>query len=491
MNHTNTQNILELDLSNNSELTEIGQYSFFEGDFGCFIKTKNSSSFNEVLSDGFLEITDMVDNIYIYESIFKNFITAEISIIDRYDIISKLDITGNEFVKIKFGTKGSEYPIDMILVLSKIKNKNEFNPQFTKYTFSLISEGFLKNQRTKISKTYTGSFSSMVESIFLDDELGFPISDTLFLEDTVSSKNRLIIPNISPVDAINMIASFSVGEMYDNATYLFFQTTKQYQFRSTASIINAIGSSKNFLKFGHAFTVKKEIPKLSSISEKMMNISEFEMLNDFDILKSTSIGSLGSKLIEHDIYRKAIYTREFEVLRDKYGGSDKYINLNENYIYPQGSVAKDNKDLSSFINSYINVVSSARADQYADNIGQESERTQFDKLPYDETILNRNSELTSLMINRAKIKIPGISGLQPGDIIKIAKSVFINNEHVEDKKLSGLWIIESISHQVGEKYFCIMYIIRDSYDKEYSDSYTFENISVESDPRITDTDSVN
>jgi hypothetical protein len=447
----------------------------------------------------------MVDSIHIYESMFKTFVTAEMVIIDKYNIISELDITGNEYVKIKFGTLGSEYPIHMTLVVSKIKDKSELNPQFIKYTFSLVSEGFLKNQRTKISKSYTDSFSNMAESIF--DE-NFPVYDTLFIEKTldditpddpltIGSTNRLIIPNISPADAMNMIASFSVGENNDNASYLFFQTTKQYHFRSTASIIK----EDEDLKFEGVFTVNKEVSKLDSIAAQMMNITEFKLMNDFDLLKSTSIGSLGSKLIEHDIYNKAIYRRDFQVLRDKYPDPDapaedsstdkEYINLNENYVYPHGAVEEGDSNLSSFTDSYINVVSSAREDQYADKIGNRGERTPYDRLPYDTTILNRNSELTSLMLLRAKIKIPGISGLQAGDVIKISKSILVDLDHDKDEKMSGKWIIESISHQITTKYECILYIIRDSYytEKEVG-RYEFERIGEDPEERITTKDLV-
>jgi hypothetical protein len=494
-----TNYILENDLTAAGALglTDPGQYSFHEKGFGCYIKTKATGTFAEDLVDGFLNISDMVDSIHVYESMFKTFVTAEMVIIDKYNIISKLEITGNEYVKIKFGTQGSKYPINMTLVVSKIKDKSELNPQFIKYTFSLVSEGFLKNQRTKISKSYKSSFSNMAEDIFIEN---FPSYDTLFIEKTEDTNNRLIIPNISPADAMNMISSFSVGENNDNASYLFFQTTKQYHFRSTASIIKEDREKPKFNP-ERAFTVNKEVSKLSPISEQMMNITEFKLLNDFDLLKSTSIGSLGSKLIEHDIYNKAIYTRYFQVLKDKYldpnapdenSNTDKeYINLNENYVYPHGSVDEDDSNLSSFTDSYINVVSSAREDQYADNIGEASKRTPYDQLPYDTTILNRNSELTSLMLLRAKIKIPGISGLQAGDVIKISKSIFVDLYHKPDEKMSGRWIIESISHQITTKYECILYIIRDSYDtKKEIGRYEFERIGEDPEERITPEDLV-
>ena len=136
-----TNYILENDLTAAGALglTDPGQYSFHEKGFGCYIKTKATGTFAEDLVDGFLNISDMVDSIHVYESMFKTFVTAEMVIIDKYNIISKLEITGNEYVKIKFGTQGSKYPINMTLVVSKIKDKSELNPQFIKYTFFTMS----------------------------------------------------------------------------------------------------------------------------------------------------------------------------------------------------------------------------------------------------------------------------------------------------------------------------------------------------------------
>jgi hypothetical protein len=51
-----------------------------------------------------------------------------------------------------------------------------------------------------------------------------------------------------------------------------------------------------------------------------------------------------------------------------------------------------------------------------------------------------------------------MSGIQAGDIIKIKYHDMIG----ENTKLSGRWLIESVSHQISDKYYCVLMIIRNS-----------------------------
>lgn len=490
--------ILQDDIINNVSLTEPGQFVLGDdGINGCLIQTKTTSP-------SFRDITEMVDTISVFESMFKTFVTAELVIVDKRDIIRELEITGNEFVKLKFETLGSEYPIDMMFVLSKIKDKEQISPSITKYTFSLISEAFLTNIRTKISKTLDGRFSDMVKVIWEDY---FPKSDKLWIEDSQDANNKIIVPNISPVNAIRMISSFCTGEESSNASFLFFQTTKSYQFRSTASLITFSEDTPRFEMgsilrgippYPSPFVIGAENPA-GSLIDKMLRVLEFEVSNDFDVAKFTSIGTFGSRLLEHDIYRKALYKRKFDILKDKFGeDSEKFENLNTNFLYPEGSIndadgivlepepdstvtEEDIYDISRFYDSHVNLVSSAREKQYSKDPRTESP---FEALPYDTTILQRNSELTALNIQRIKIKIAGISGLQAGDIIEIYKTPSDSSAAIggssnddEDIKISGKWFIESIAHNISDIYTCTIYIIRDSQNAELDPYVGFDRSS--------------
>lgn len=439
------------DLSENNELEEPGQFDLFK----VIITTKV----------GYVDIKSMVESFNLYESIFKTFVTGDITLLDRVGFANTSNITGTEPVYIEFGTKGSTFRIKSSLIVTKIKNQEKINENTSRYTLSLVAPEMLTDARTKISRSFEGKYSDMVKDIYTDY---LSSGNPLWLEET-DNNNRTIIPNKSPVDAINMLAQFSLAKTADNANFLFFQTTKSFHFRSISEMIYI-----DLIKpEGLTFRVEKEQASLSvPISEKFTRAIEFEIKSDGDILRHTAIGTYGSSLIKHNLRSKNWRKVDFsfhEVFTD---WDKKFIKINDNPISPDGPVTEDKKNLSDFPESYVNMVSGSEEHQYQTYYN----KPQFDKLDYENTILQRKSEMNSMNLQRAKLTIPGMSGLQAGDVISMfvpkpkASSGLSGDSIEEDKTVSGKWLIESIAHQVSEKYYCELMIIRDSVpnsQKEY------------------------
>jgi hypothetical protein len=115
---------------------------------------------------------------------------------------------------------------------------------------------------------------------------------------------------------------------------------------------------------------------------------------------------------------------------------------------------------------------------------------EFSKLDYENTILTRKSEMNGMNFLRAKLTIAGMSGLQAGDVISIFITTPYSSHSLEggvkdkDEKLSGKWLVESVAHQVSEKYYSVLMLIRDSVPEEQT-NYTSLNYR-DSTPEIID-----
>ena len=455
------------DLVQNKELEETGQFTLYE----CTISTKV----------GDVNVNKMVESFNIYESIFKTFITGDLTILDVENFLNIANITGTEPVKIKFGTKGSKHRIDVDLIVYKIKDKEKINENTNRYTLSLVSPEFLTDIRTKISKSFDGTYSDMVKNIYSD----YLSSGTPLWLEKVNNNNRVIIPNKSPVDAINMISQFAIAGNCDNSNFLFFQTTKSFHFRSITEMIYLGG----ILPEGLTFRIEKgEISPLVSIASKATRAIEFEIKSDLDILRNTKLGTYGSTLIKHDIRGKVWRESEWSY-HDQYVDNvdgKYYVKIGTYPISPDGPVTQDGKNLSDFPKSNITMISSAEEHSYQtlQNISE------FSKLDYENTILTRKSEMTGMNLLRAKLTIGGMSGIQAGDIISIFITTPYSSHSLEggvkdkDEKLSGKWLVESVSHQVSEKYYSVLMLIRDSVPEEQT-NYT-SLIYKDSTPEIID-----
>ncbi|MEO2147520.1 MAG: hypothetical protein ABGW56_00530, partial [Flavobacteriaceae bacterium] len=174
------------DLVQNTELEETGQFTLYK----CTISTKV----------GVVNVIKMVESFNIYESIFKTFVTGDLTLLDVDNFLNIANITGTEPVNIEFSTKGSKHRIDVDLIVYKIKDKEKINENTNRYTLSLVSPEFLTDIRTKISKSFDGTYSDIVKNIYSN----FLSSGTPLWLQKVNNSNRVIIPNKSPVDAINM-----------------------------------------------------------------------------------------------------------------------------------------------------------------------------------------------------------------------------------------------------------------------------------------------
>jgi hypothetical protein len=454
------------DLLNNKKLEEGGQFEIGK----CFIVTKH----------GEIDISKMISSIYVWEHMFRAFITAEVTVIDTRDVLTGTEMTGTEPVHLEFRTLGSAFPIAINMIVSHIKKRKKIKEIANEYTFSLISPEFLSNQRVKISTCYKDGPKEAIKDIFFN-RLGS--KQKLWLEDT-DNNNKIIIPNKSPIDAIGLLSQFAKSKE-GNASYLFFQTTKSYHYRSYAGMINAKNQGLSFTKAS-----EDPVPNQTPLA-KCSRMLGFDVDSDVDVLKQTKLGTYASRVIEYDICNKSIIPTTLDYHNDAFDGS--ILKLGEFPITPDGPVDEDKNNLSSFSNSKVELISAARTAnfrKYDLSAAHESGATHLDH----ENKKNRLTEINSMLIQRAKIKIPGISGIQAGDVIGInilrpaATDATGETPPELDEKLSGNWLIESVAHNlvVKDKYHCIIYIIRDSVGIKQTDYELLNYNSGESDFVIAD-----
>jgi hypothetical protein len=281
----------------------------------------------------------------------------------------------------------------------------------------------------------------------------------------------MIIPNKSPVQAINMISSFSTAVMQGNASFLFFQTTKSYQWRSFGDMIFYAGKEMSWQGIDINVEKEKLSPTSSSNTEKMLRAIDFKVETDVNIIQHTAIGTYGSTLVSHNIHAKTydISTWNYHERFDPDSTEIPMAKIAEFPITPHGPIDEDRNNLSGFYDSEVNMISTSREKQYT----ADPYKGTFQPLDYSGTVLQRKSELAASTMLRADLTIAGMSGIQAGDIITMninkADSVSgIAGGAVEpDRKLSGPWLVESVAHRIkGLKYFCVLKIARDSTNME-------------------------
>ena len=163
------------------------------------------------------EITDIkgvMIELNIFESIYSNALTGSIVIADAQNLIGKLQINGTERISFRLATPGAldtqRGSIDASIetghpfYVYKITDRKQIAPGTTLYTLHFGSREFIRNLRTKVSQTYRGNVAYQVIKILMDEN--YLDSKKEISYEPTGNINDVVIPNMRPFDAINMIA---------------------------------------------------------------------------------------------------------------------------------------------------------------------------------------------------------------------------------------------------------------------------------------------
>ena len=100
----------------------------------------------------------------IYESVFSNSLTANITLSEAVNLPTKLPIVGEEMVVMDItipgmrdgSDDGTKYMNPLYMYVHKITNHKLNGPQAVEYSLELVSEQYMNNIHARVSKSYSG-----------------------------------------------------------------------------------------------------------------------------------------------------------------------------------------------------------------------------------------------------------------------------------------------------------------------------------------------
>jgi hypothetical protein len=496
----------------------------FAGDYDLqYVHIRNHRGEGLQDTDG-ENISDMVVELNIYESLYNHAITGSLVIADTRNLISNLPIQGTEQLSFRLATKLDSYShedsIDFTeatgnpMHVYKLTNKEQPNDTTQTYTLHFCSREFLRNMRTKVSKSYTGRMDEAVNSIFKDSEY-LDSKKKLFFQKT-RNQDKVVIPNMTPIDAIKMLGKRSLPSNVNNsggAGYLFYETTKGFHFRSFESLCvtkngEQVKAKQKFRyiyvpvdRFGHEVLDDKG-KKLDRIMEGFQSVESYKFLNNFhDVAVNTMLGTYGHTVITHNLYNKSYKKDKYHYHNSynttahtdtdpdaKYKGGPAITDSPVDYDQVEGNAYKQ-KGVSDFAESRISLQATS---QYIHNeeTGNYGVDVVQDGKIEGERIALANSVRAG---TRLQMTVKGQSWLQSGDIIEFDIQSVENREISggrPDPRYSGRYIITDIRHQVSnDEYIQILECIKDSVKETYGTANkAYTNIAGEEKRPVTSHD---
>jgi len=390
------------------------------------------------------DIMEIVEEINVFENIYTASISGDIVIKDTTNIVKNFPIIGEERLILKIQTPQAspkpETTIDYTLsplIIYKINSQygTGETAQVVSLQFGSV-EGF-RNQTSRVSQSYSGVPSTIVEKI-LRDENYLRSKKTFYYEPTANNA-KMIFPNIRPFKCIKHLSNISNSSLNNaSPSYLFYETTKGYHFRTYDSMCRE--EPKFFFKENVGGQLDEK--GVGNVQLELDTLVNYQRVSSKDTVKNINSGMISSKLITHDVYNKRLDLYKYDYLSN----FDRDIHPDNGESTPIISQAKDpdngkgltdHEDTKLFVVSTASGYSFSEGENYpyqSDNLNQTLQRKSARKQQFENgSILN--------------VEINGQTFIQAGDKISLeigATSAITDDK--EDKQLSGNYIVTHLRH---------------------------------------------
>ena len=414
--------------------------------------------------------------INIYENIFSNALTANITLDESMNLPEKFPIVGEERVNFDITIPGMTTIADDGTALSnalpmyvhKTSNRKLTAPQSHSFSLELVSTGYMNNIHSRISHAYCDMTPDLIaheiwrEYLFAGTRL-----ESGFFEYCHKSE-QCIIPNWTPFKALNWLAGRATARVNkDCANYLFYETMSGSYFRSIDSMI--VKDSMLLLSMEPAAT---DPHKVEYLANQVVKCDSIDLVHQPEMVKNINRGCYASKLITHDIVTKKITQHNYdlnenwnktehlnkippvmfvdrhsagknEISPRKFSGDSKNVSFG-----PSSDKDKDSRVYGSVLNNFYDSVvlfSPKHNQMYAKNNGH-----QYDN-EVEKWRLQRNSQMTLFDGTKFYVQMGGLPLFRVGmcvDIHMMSPEAYLKHEHSEDKVLSGKCMITAIKHVI-------------------------------------------
>ena len=413
---------------------------------------------------GRYDLNPHIQELSIYENIFRPALTAKVVLSDSHNIPYKLPIVGEETVDIDISLTGFGDSNDSEVFsikpppfhVNSISARTMEKPKAQRFTLDLISETYMSSVHSKISKSYNNKkISDIVSDIYLtylsDDK------KRLFVQSSEKTE-CIIIPNLNPLDAIAWLTKRAVPETSSGVNYLYYETINSSYFVSIDSLV----SEEPVYTFFQRPRVD-DPTAVENVTAGIFKINNFQFIKQFDKIENTQRGVYASKLLTHDIVKKKITQYE-------YGGFNNWFSINHCGQFPplsnsevethSSNVARTtyapNEEANTspsvterYLNNMVDskVIFYPKHDQmYCKNYGD----------LYDNKVedwkLQRYGHIGIYDGINILLEVSGISGLRTGmvvDVLLPSPEVTDKDQKTDveyDKFLSGKYIVTAIQH---------------------------------------------
>jgi hypothetical protein len=373
-------------------------------------------------------IKDQVVSMALYEDIFQPLMTCEIVINDALALSQDLPFIGEETLRVTVKTtnapSSSKYEFLLYGMDDVVPGDNN---KYQVYKMRGISKESLADAKITVQRGYFDTHDAVINDVlstFLKTKKEVIISPT-------KGVHRTIVPNLSPLTAIDFIRQRAVSNEYPYSPFLFFETASGFSFVDiVAQIVQAKQEDINLITrtFVNNLTSGTDGSGINSEKAAAFNsIISYQTVAKHDSISKTFTGAYYSNLNKFDLFTKEftqVETRlnevkgQFNLVTDGQFNSDEFVDdLSE-----RGSV------------NYLVFQDGSRPVTHIDYFGQ------------------KQAYAALLFQDIVEAELHGDSTLEAGKVLylDIKKATGLTDDQVtlEDDKQTGYYMISKLAHHI-------------------------------------------
>ena len=432
------------------------------------------------------DIKAIMQELNIYESIYKSGITGSVVINDATNIVGNLPIQGTETLSFRLSTPNDTTPLGIINAtqetgqpfhIYKLADKQQLSEGMQFFVLHFASREFMRNTRVRVSQALEGGIHNMVQEIVANPDY-LDSRKFLYFQQT-RNQDKFVIPNLRPFSAIDFLCSKAMPSNSKSAGYLFYETTKGFHFRSFESLLYTSAgvkrTAKQTFKYMPANVSDEDRGDNAQFSNDFTQVESYKFLNNVhDTALNSLMGTYGHRIITHNLYNKSYDIADYH-----------YHNYLDDILHADGKnrpqvvstpVDYDNNSVSDYAEARVSVDSTSAYLHDTDLPGKAS-TTGIDEA----TRISVQNQITNG--TRLQLVVKGQSYLQAGDVINFElREVSDKNPQGEvDKQFGGRYVISKIRHRVtSEEYKMVLECVKDSVLERYAEQnlQTYPNPAV-------------
>ena len=377
------------------------------------------------------EISAIITQLSIWESIYNNCMFGNIKLQDGTGFVEANGIVGSGLEKFHFEIFTENVVSSLSSNLEKVWNIDSIvtgaqNPKFTEYDIGIVSPYLVKNNKIKISRSFLKMKASEIAEYIGADVLEFkdgpPDWASFTVSPTLHEKN-MVVPNWNPFQVLNFLAKHSVSANGES-NYMFFENNDGFKFMPLDEL--KAKPSQRVLKLKNMPTKILTDKRGMVVDDSMME--NFSESSRFSIAQGQTFGRYGTSILTHNILEK--WMKPYEVIYD--GPKDKIMAETIGLNGPEGK---------QFADFNVWQHSGFMSHNYLYDIHDKGEKSHY---PLHDM---KNTELRSNMV---KFDIPGDSNIFAGDVVTLQLPTHIRAHNLpEDQYLTGNWLVTAIHHKIA------------------------------------------